>query len=147
VRADRESLGVWTLPSVSIANCGVVNSEERKLRLYLSSGHAAGDTVAIGLGIVAHGFEITAGSVEAQPEARDSRVFLWRYRRGEIEQDVYVVISATAMASATEALPFPIDAIVATRGRSAVEDSLKRGHNPTRIAVDSSGSIWEHPAD
>ena len=106
-----------------------------------------GDTVAIGLGIVAHGFEITAGSVEAQPEARDSRVFLWRYRRGEIEQDVYVVISATAMASATEALRFPIDAIVASRGRSAVEDSLRRGHSPTRIAADSSGSIWEHPAD
>ena len=91
-------------------------------------------------------WEIMEGQ-EIEPEGRDARIFRWHYRQAEIEQDVFVQISATAMSSATEALPPPVGAIVATNGRAAVEESLSRGRVPLRIKVDAAGNIWEEPAD
>jgi hypothetical protein len=95
---------------------------------------------------MADDWNITQGPVEV-PSDRDSQLFRLRYTRGAAEHEVFVHISGTAMAVATETLPTPVAAVVATRGQAAVEDSLARGHNPARITVDSAGGVWEEPAD
>jgi hypothetical protein len=95
---------------------------------------------------MANNWKITQGPVEV-PSDRDSHLFCMRYARGEVEREVFVHISGTAMAAATETLPTQVAAIVATRGQAAVEDSRARGQNPARIIVDSAGGMWEDPAD
>jgi hypothetical protein len=91
-------------------------------------------------------WKITQGPVEV-PSDRDSHLFRLGYSRGDIKREVFVHISGTAMAAATETLPVTVAATVATRGQAAVEDSLARGHNPAQIRVDTAGRVWEHPAD
>jgi hypothetical protein len=91
-------------------------------------------------------WKITQGPVEA-PSDRDSHLFRLRYSRSDVERDVFVHISGKAMAAATETLPMAMATAIATRGQAAVEDSLTRGHSPEQIRMDSSGGVWEHPAD
>jgi hypothetical protein len=79
---------------------------------------------------------IVEGPVEL-PSDRDGRLF--RYRRGGIEQSVFVSISGTVMACDPSTLPKPVGSAVQTLGRSAVEERLRLGRNPTRITVDSVG--------
>jgi hypothetical protein len=91
-------------------------------------------------------FEITSGPVRV-PSDRDAHLFRLGYRRGEVEREVFVYISGTAMASDPATLPSPIGAFVTTQGQAAVEERLALGHNPKTIRADASGSIWEDPAD
>jgi hypothetical protein len=95
---------------------------------------------------MSEGWTITQGPVE-MPSDRDSHLFCLRYSRGDVEREVFVHISGTAMAAGTETLPETVAATVATRGRAAVEESLARGRNPEQIRVNASGGVWEHPAD
>jgi hypothetical protein len=78
------------------------------------------------------------------PSDRDGRLF--RYRRGAIEESVFVSISGTVMACDPATLPSRVRAAALTLGRSAVEERLRLGRNPKRITVDSSG-IREELAD
>jgi hypothetical protein len=60
---------------------------------------------------------ITRGPVEA-PSDRDSHLVGIRYKRGDTEREVFVHISGTAMAVATETLPSHVAAAVAASGQA-----------------------------
>jgi hypothetical protein len=90
--------------------------------------------------------EIVGGPYEEQTAdpSQDSDLFRWRYKDGDDEHDVLVLISRTAMNSDFSALPSPIGVTVRTKGRAAVEDALRRGRTPKIITV-STGGLWEDP--
>jgi hypothetical protein len=90
-------------------------------------------------------YKIIEGPDERSSQGRDSHVFRFRYRHGEVEQNVIVTISGTAMSIPAGALDATMAAIIATRGRVLVEDALAKGNNPGHITVDSKGRIVEAP--
>ena len=87
--------------------------------------------------------QILDGPVELASD-RDARLFQYRVTRGNGERNVFVSISGTLMACASETLAIPLNAIMATKGRSAVEDSLRSGRNAAQITVNAMGA-WEDP--
>jgi hypothetical protein len=78
------------------------------------------------------------------PEGRDSSLFACRYRRGDTEEDVTVILSGTAMAS-PEGLETIIAEMVWSRGASALIASLRKGRMPQSITAFSDGRIIEAP--
>jgi hypothetical protein len=84
--------------------------------------------------------EIIDGPVEVAPE-EGAHVFSYRVKRGEVCQYVRVVIPSVLRAAVL--LGSPAGDAVATRGRSSLEESLRKGRTPRRISVDRTGVICE----
>jgi hypothetical protein len=89
-------------------------------------------------------WDIIDGPAEVGSEGKDSTVFRYRYRRGDVEKTAAVVLSGTAMAS-VEGLDIPIAEVVWSRGASALIASLRMGKMPESITVYSDGRIIEAP--
>jgi hypothetical protein len=85
-------------------------------------------------------WEIIEGPTEISPSDVDVTLFRFRVKREDEERTIIVAIANTLMASVRETLTTPLDYIVATKGRAAVEDALSRGTTPERITVNSSGT-------
>jgi hypothetical protein len=94
------------------------------------------------MGGVSDEAKIVAGPVEVEPDD-GLRVFSFRVKQGETVQNIEVAIPEALMASPPSGGAGGL--AVATKGRSAVEESLGHGQLPNRITLDPSGSSWSDP--
>jgi hypothetical protein len=83
--------------------------------------------------LVAGDPKIISGPVEISSDDPRRRIFAYRVRQGETVRDVPVTISAALTASSPSNPLFA--AIVATKGRSRLEESLSKGRVPPRITI------------
>jgi hypothetical protein len=89
-------------------------------------------------------WDIIDGPVEVGSEGKDSSVFRYRYRRGDVEKSATVVLSGTAMAS-PEGMEPHIGEIVWSYGAAALIKSLRVGKMPESINVYSDGRTIRIP--
>jgi hypothetical protein len=88
-------------------------------------------------------WEILEGPTEVDPEGKDARVFRFRYRSGEAQQNATVILSGSMLASLGHPWSSPFLSI--WRARSALVEALKKGRRPESITVFSDGRIIEYP--
>ena len=83
-------------------------------------------------------WNIIEGPIEVAPIA-DHRRFLCVIEKGEKRQEVYAEISGTAAACNPRTLPSPVDEMVVTEGRAAVERYLADDDPPGVIQIHTLG--------
>lgn len=89
-------------------------------------------------------WDIIDGPTEIGSEGRDSSVFRYRYRRGDIEKNLTVKLSGTAMTS-PEGLDTHAPEVIWSCGASALIAALRSGRMPETITVSSDGRVVETP--
>ncbi|HEX4465743.1 MAG TPA: hypothetical protein VH025_01025 [Solirubrobacteraceae bacterium] len=85
---------------------------------------------------------IVGGPVEASP-VDGHMTFGYRIKREEATRDVSVYVPATCLEADPASLDAPMRRIIASRGRSALEEQLARGGWPESLWIDADGSCAE----
>jgi hypothetical protein len=88
-------------------------------------------------------WEVTEGPERVNPQGQDSALFSYTVRKGKEVRTVVVAISETLMASNRDVLATPLDLIVTTEGRAAVEDTIRYDRDPPKRITVSTAGVFE----